>query len=70
MAAGIVALTANWRSSTIEFVGSDQVRVTQSEWWGLSSSESLYRAGSDGWVIIRDNGDVVSVATQPIKIKG
>ena len=68
MAVGLVAVTATWRSHTIEFVGSDRMRLTQSEWWGLSRQESLYRASPSGWVLFRENGDEVAVALQPIKI--
>lgn len=69
LAAGLIAVTATWRSSTVEFVGSDRMRLTESEWWGLHKNERLYRAGGAGWAIIRENGDEVSVAAQPILIK-
>ncbi len=66
--AGLVAITATWRSNTIEFVGGDRLRLTQNEWWGLVINESLYRSTGSGWVVIRANGDEVPVALQPIKI--
>lgn len=66
MAVGLVALTATFRSSTVEFIGADRLRVTQMQWWGLASNESLYRASGSGWLRVRDNGDEVNVTTQPI----
>lgn len=68
MAIGLVAATATWRSHTIEFVGADRMRLTQSEWWGMARRESLYRASPAGWVLLRENGDEVAVALQPITI--
>ena len=68
MALGIVAATAHWRSHTIEFVGSDRMRLTKYEWWGLAEDKALYRATPTGWVLIRENGDEVAVALQPIEI--
>ena len=68
MAVGLVAITATWRNTTIEFIGSDRMRITQNEWWGAASSESLYRSTPAGWVVIRPNSDEVPVALQPIKI--
>lgn len=68
MAVGLVAATATWRSHTIEFVGADRIRLTQSEWWGMARRESLYRASPAGWVLLRENGDEVAVALQPIRI--
>lgn len=68
MAAGLVAITATWRSHTIEFVGADRMRLTQSEWWGIVRAESLYRASPAGWVLLRENGDEVAVTLQPIRI--
>ncbi|MDX9738096.1 MAG: hypothetical protein RBT53_08125 [Azonexus sp.] len=68
MAIGLVAATATWQSHTIEFVGADRMRLTNVKWWGLSQTESLYRASPAGWVLLRANGDEVAVALQPIKI--
>ena len=68
MAIGLVAATATWRSHTVEFVGADRMRLTQSEWWGLAQRETLYRASPAGWVLLRANGDEVPVAIQPIKV--
>lgn len=68
IAIGLVAMTATWRGHTIDFVGSDRVRLTQSEWWGLVRTESVYRASPAGWVLLRENGDEVAVALQPIRI--
>ena len=68
MAVGIVAATVHWRSHTIEFVGADRIRLTQSEWWGLSEVQTSYRSTALGWVLIRDGGDEVPVSLQPIKI--
>ena len=68
MALGLIAATTTWRSHTIEFVGADRMRLTQSEWWGMVRQESLYRASPAGWVLLRANGDEVAVALQPIRI--
>ena len=68
MAVGLVAATATWQSHTIEFVGTDRMRLTHSEWWGIAQQTAMYRASPAGWVLLRENGDEVAVALQPIKV--
>lgn len=53
MAVGMLDATATWKSHAIGFVSADRVRVTQSAWWGLASTESLRRASPSGWTVIR-----------------
>lgn len=69
MAIGLIAATATWRSSTVEFVGNDRMRITQATWWGLLSEEATYRSSASGWLLIRSNGDEVAVSAKPIRIK-
>lgn len=69
MAVGLIAATASFRSSTVEFVGSDRMRIIENTWWGLLSDEATYRSSASGWLLIRSNGDEVSVSSQPIRIK-
>mgnify|MGYP003477899988 CR=1 FL=1 len=68
MAIGLIAATATWRSSMVEFIGSDRMRITENTWWGLLSDETTYRSSASGWLVIRSNGDEVAVSTQPIRI--
>lgn len=68
MAAGLIAITATWRSNTIEFVGKDRMRITETKWWGMRSEETLYRSTVSGWAVMRPNGDEVPVASQPIRL--
>lgn len=47
MAIGLIAETATWRSSTMEFIGSDRMQITQSRWRELFSTTSIYLTGSN-----------------------
>ena len=69
MAMGLIAATATWRTSTVEFIGSDRMRITENTWWGVLSEETTYRSSASGWLLIRSNGDEVPVSAQPIRIK-
>lgn len=69
MAIGLITATASFRSSTVEFVGSDRMRITENTWWGLLSDETTYRSSASGWLLIRSNGDEIPVSSQPIRIK-
>lgn len=66
---GLIAATTTWRGTTVEFVGNDRLRITQSQWWGLFSTTSIYQAGSNGWVIRLENGEEEAVRSQPIKLR-
>ena len=69
MAIGLIAATATWRSSTVEFIGSDRMRITENTWWGFLNDKTTYRSSASGWLVIRSNGDEVAVSAQPILIK-
>lgn len=69
IAIGLIAATITWRGTTIEFVGNDRLRITQSQWWGLFNKTSIYQAGNNGWVIRLENGEEESVRSQPIKLR-
>lgn len=66
---GLIAATTTWRGTTVEFVGNDRLRITQSQWWGLFNTTSIYHASSNGWVVRLPNGEEESVRSQPIKLR-
>lgn len=61
MAIGLIAATATWRSSTVDFIGSDRMRITENTWWGLLINETTYRSSAGGWLLIRSIGNEVAV---------
>lgn len=63
---GIATVAIKWQRSKVEFLGNDRLRVTSGTWWGLVEDVSTYRAGQTGWVREGENGEEVSVRTQPI----
>lgn len=63
---GIATVAIKWQRSKVEFLGEDRIRVTSATWWGMVEDVSTYRAGEKGWVREGENGEEVSVRTQPI----
>lgn len=66
---GLIAATTTWRGTTVEFIGNDRLRITQSQWWGLFNTTSIYQASSNGWVVRLPNGEEEAVRSQPIKLR-
>ena len=66
---GLIAATSTWCATTVEFIGNDRLRITQSQWWGVLKTTSIYQAGSNGWVVRLPNGEEEAVRSQPIKLR-
>lgn len=70
LAAGLIALTLTWRSSDLEFIADNELRVTRTTWWGWNEKVTRLEASSrDGWQIIGDDNVRVPLRNRALRLE-
>ncbi|WP_129135669.1 hypothetical protein [Luteimonas sp. YGD11-2] len=70
LAAGLIALTLTWRSSDLEFLGDNEVKVTKATWWGLMETVTrLEVSPQGGWMVIGDDGVRVPLRNRAMRLE-
>ncbi|TDK33028.1 hypothetical protein [Luteimonas terrae] len=69
LAAGLIALTVTWQSTTLEFDGTNRLTVKQDRWWGLQPKTTVLEASPvDGWTIIDEDGGRRPLRAQSLRL--
>ncbi|QCO67539.1 hypothetical protein E5843_06715 [Luteimonas yindakuii] len=70
LAAGLIALTLTWRSSDLEFLGDNEIKVTRATWWGLMETVTrLEVSPQGGWMVIGDDGVRVPLRNRAMRLE-
>lgn len=70
LAAGLIALTLTWRSSDLEFLGDNEVKVTKATWWGLMETVTrLEVSPQGGWMVIGDDGVRIPLRNRAMRLE-